>query len=121
MYSISPDGEQKQQSERQTITYTEVCKKLQEIFEIYSVDWKAHNTHWKASHNLLKRPRHKLLKSKIKMKLLNIQTKKTKAVKVKYQTDSKITPRNIPSVHGEISTDFQRKNVPDEFSTKQVC
>ena len=55
------------------------------------------------------------------MKLLNIQTKKTKAVKVKYQTDSKITPRNIPSVHGEISTDFQRKNVPDEFSTKQVC
>ena len=48
-------------------------------------------------------------------------TEKTKTVKVKYQTDSKITLRSIPSIHGEISTDFQRKNATDEFSTKQVC
>ena len=65
---------------------------------------------------------HMLLKSKVKKKPLNIQTKKTKSpVREKYQTGSRIIPRNVPSICGKTSTGFLRKNVTDKFSTKPSC
>lgn len=46
-WQMPQNREPKEQDKCQAINYTEIHNKLEEIFKIYSLGWKAHSSHWK--------------------------------------------------------------------------